>query len=182
MSTIYLAGKMGDQQGSCDCGVESCHNHCEPEHAHKCGSTYIEKNWRYDLLRRAPERNERVKFSAGYTFGGPWFIDNHGMEMEHIARECLGWISQCDAVFAWLSAFDAHGTFAEMGYAKALGKPVFAAIDRNALEPVDEHELWFIKQLADGNCAVRDLRMAFAIFTHWLAARQSEAPSYGHRW
>ncbi len=182
MTTIYLAGKMGSRWGQCDCGAERCHPHCEPDHGHKCGSEYRELNWRHDLLRVVPSMNERVAFARGYSFGGPWFVDNHNhdMDAEHIADRCMEWIKRSDAVFAWISSLDAHGTFAEMGYAAALRKPVFAAFDRDSVDPGDERELWFIRQLADGRCSVRGVRTAFAIFTHWLAAPQ--APAYGPRW
>lgn len=179
MTTIYFAGKMGSGMGACDCGAESCHNHCEPEHVHKCGSAYMEQNWRYDVLRTIPDMEQRVVLAGGWVFGGPWFVDNHNhdMDADHVASRCLQWIQCCDAVFAWIGSGDAHGTFAELGYAKALGKPVFAAFDRARLGEQDERELWFIRQLSDGACVVRGVERAFSIFTYWLNAR-----THGHRW
>lgn len=189
MTTIYLAGKMGGGQSDiCDCGREvSCHPHCQPdhvEHAHNCGAIYEEDNWRRHVLGKIPLMNERCTFSRGYVFGGPWFIDNHnhGMDADHVATQCLGWVTHSNAVFAWITSLDAHGTYAEMGYAKGLGKPVFAAFDRDSLNDHQIRELWFIKQLADDSCVVRNPRTAFAIFTHWLAARNTVSLTYGNRW
>ena len=176
MTTVYLAGKMGRRVPACDCGVEGCHNHCEPEHAHKCGSTYQEANWRTDVLSQTPEMGHRVKFMGGYTFGGPWYVDqsNHDSDAEHVARVCFGWLAASNVVFAWITSMDAHGTFAELGYAKARGIPIFVAFDRDEIDQDDERELWFIRQMADGTCSVRGVNWAFAIFTHWLLSRRSE--------
>lgn len=185
MTTIYFAGKMGSGMGDCDCEArDACHPHCEPEHAHKCASSYTEQNWRYDIVEKIPNMGQKVVMRSGYVFGGPWFVDtdNHDMDADHVAGRCLQWIDQSDAVFAWITTLDAYGTLAEMGYAKALKKPVYAAFDRGNISDADERELWFIRQLADGFCAVRNARTAFAIFTHWLNARNAPVLAYGSRW
>jgi len=187
MTTIYLAGKMGKVQGACDCDHgDACHPHCYIEHVHGCGSEFWEDNWRHEILREKPHHGARIRFANGYTFGGPWFIqhDNHGLgsDARHIAQSCMDWIGQSDAVFAWLTHLDAYGTFAEIGYAKALRKPVFLAVDRSKLDADDELGFWFLKDLADGVCSVRNSRTGFAIFTHWLAARTAQARSSAPKW
>lgn len=57
-------------------------------------------------------------------------------------RNALRGIRQATAVFAWLGGDDAltaYGTFSEIGYAAALGTPVYIGTDR----PLDP-ELWFV--------------------------------------
>ena len=116
---------------------------------------------------------ERCSFD-GFTFGGPWFVDttNHDVDAEHITTDCLAWIDESHCFFAWISTLDGYGTLAELGYAKARGKPIFVAFDRASLTHVDIAELWFIRRLADEYCVVDSANSAFAIFTHWLYARR----------
>lgn len=60
-----------------------------------------------------------------------------------IVELCQHWIEECDAVFVWLDSTDAYATFAEIGYAVALGKPVFL------YEPLPARDdWWFIRRLA----------------------------------
>lgn len=183
MTVVYLAGKMGSGNGACDCDYRHKRPHEWAEHDHGCGSIFSEGNWRHDILEGTqPTLGATTTFGGGYVYGGPWFIDrsNHGLEIEHVADRCLSWVRKSDAVFAWIGALDAHGTFAEIGYAKALGKPVFVAFDRARISDDLERELWFIRELADEHCAVRRTTIGWAVFTHWLGARK--AAVYGARW
>jgi nucleoside 2-deoxyribosyltransferase len=50
----------------------------------------------------------------------------------------LAGMKECDVVFAWIESKDCYGTLVEIGYANALGKPVFIACKD---EP--DSELWF---------------------------------------
>ena len=184
MTSVYLAGKMGRHQEDCSCTADMAHGYMEKVHDHGCFGEYVQDNWRVEVLGTAPRMEQRVSFMGGRTFAGPWFVDhgNHGMDAEHTADRCLKWIQSTDALFAWISAADAHGTFAEIGYAKALGKSVYVAFDRASLTDADVRELWFIKRLADGSCCVREPRRAFAIFTHWHSAQRAVSTPYGSRW
>lgn len=184
MTVVYLAGKMGSGNGACDCGYAESRPHDWIEHEHGCGTGFSEGNWRLDIVGEQPILGRITTFRSGYTYGGPWYIDrsNHGLEIDHVAGRCMGWVRDSGAVFAWISALDAHGTFAEIGYAKALGKPLFVAFDRDRISEDQEREVWFIRQLADEHCSVRNAGTAFAIFTHWLAARNAARLTYGSRW
>lgn len=97
----------------------------------------------------------------GFIYTGPFFIRDdhgcahgpasHGAYNRHLSdatfREvahanALRGIRQASAVFAWLGGDDAltaYGTVTEIGYARALGTPVFIGTDRD-LDP----ELWFV--------------------------------------
>jgi nucleoside 2-deoxyribosyltransferase len=68
-----------------------------------------------------------------------------------IARNCLCSISRASIVFAWL----AYGSFAEIGFAHSLGKPVWLAW------PKPLPELWFIQQMATVSIIAQDASLAF---------------------
>lgn len=63
-------------------------------------------------------------------YAGPVFEDTgHGcIEHGRVSNDCIEQIRNSDVIFVWLDAKDAHGTFVEIGYAKALNKPIFMAI------------------------------------------------------
>lgn len=63
-----------------------------------------------------------------------------GAYRDTIARWCMGAIQSCDVLFAWLDDPSAHGTLAELGYARGLGKAVIVA----ASHP----DLWLASQMA----------------------------------
>ena len=56
-----------------------------------------------------------------------------------IHQLCMSWIASADFVFAWIDASDAHGTYWELGYAHAIGKPIFVAYPSESLA----REVWF---------------------------------------
>ena len=58
----------------------------------------------------------------------------------HVVSLCLAAIVRCDLLFAWLDGPEAHGTLVEIGYALALGKRVYVAIQNGC---PSESELWF---------------------------------------
>lgn len=63
-----------------------------------------------------------------------------------VLQRCREAIQRSDIVFAWLDCLDAYGTFAEIGYAHALGKRVWIAMP----EPLND--LWFVQQMAEDVC------------------------------
>lgn len=105
---------------------------------------------------------------GGFVYVGPFFIGgdhgmahgphSHGLLGGHepdqcfsnegfyspitrvgIARHCLTWIDEADLVFAWIDSPDAYGSLVEIGYARAIGRPVFVAFASEALL----RNLWF---------------------------------------
>jgi len=60
-----------------------------------------------------------------------------------VANIALQNVSNCDMFFAWLDTEDAFGTIVEIGYAKALGKPIYLA----GYEKF--REMWFVYKMAD---------------------------------
>jgi nucleoside 2-deoxyribosyltransferase len=85
-----------------------------------------------------------------YDYTGPYVTDlGHGanafdsQQAAFVVQECHDAIKRSDLVFAWIDDLCAYGTFAELGYAKALGKRIWIA----GLAEFDD--LWFIYQLAD---------------------------------
>ena len=111
-------------------------------------------------------------------YTGPYFInDGHGCNFgpsEHGASAlsayrqyyvhswCLDAISRSDIVFAWIDDHTAYGTFAELGYAKALGKTIWIAGPDLRHVYQDRYgdpcsELWFIYHFADKTVNVRSI-------------------------
>jgi len=60
-----------------------------------------------------------------------------------VANMALKNIEACDMFFAWLDTDDAHGTHVEIGYAKALGKPIYLAGYQK------DDDLWFVYKMSD---------------------------------
>lgn len=56
-------------------------------------------------------------------------------------NRALDGIRLCDAFFAWVDDFECYGTIAEIGYARALGKPIYIGCTRKFKTKADE--LWF---------------------------------------
>ncbi len=59
-------------------------------------------------------------------------------------EKCITGIKNCDILFAWLDSEDSFGTFAEIGYAKALGKEIWIAY------PHYNQDMWFLYMMANG--------------------------------
>lgn len=62
-------------------------------------------------------------------------------------NRALDGVRLCDAFFAWVDDFECHGTIAEIGYAKALGKPIYIGCTREFIATASE--LWFPFGMAD---------------------------------
>ena len=72
-----------------------------------------------------------------------------------VSRNCLTSISRASIVFAWLDDLSAYGSFAEMGFAHALGKPIWLAW------PKPLSDLWFIQQMATVTLIAESPSLAF---------------------
>lgn len=96
-----------------------------------------------------------------FDYVGPYFIccdhgcchrkghhgRHNGCENDRSGRSlafslCMQQIRRCDILFAWINSHDCYGTIAEIGYAHALGKKIYIALDRK------RDEMWFCKSMA----------------------------------
>jgi len=136
-----------------------------------------------------------------FDYTGPYYtVDNqHGLIDEgfhgwlpmecHTARHGLSFvadlswraIARADMVFAWIDSLDAHGTYAEVGMARALGKWVMIG------SPQYIPELWFIYALAHGatlqfSTPVEALRSAVEHLRWLLYAPNTESPIEDSFW
>jgi len=97
---------------------------------------------------------------------------SHGLS--YVADDCLSAIRKADLVFAWLDSRDAHGTYAEIGIARALGKIIVVS------GPVYMPELWFIYALCHQRLHAETPRVALHKsiwdWRHYLYARCLESP------
>lgn len=110
-------------------------------------------DWRHslaDLRRRTSSDPDDFPVLPTYDgwcgYGGPFFLScdhscNHGVSSHgmlnsgcdidnrhtptDVVRLCLEWLDRADLLFVWLDATDAAGTIAEMGYAMAMGIPIY---------------------------------------------------------
>lgn len=85
-------------------------------------------------------------------FHGTEWVGQHGWMdpaiCNHIVSSCLIAIRRADVVFAYLNAPDCFGTLVEIGYARALGKFVYVAVDDDAEWHGSDY--WFADLLASG--------------------------------
>ena len=111
-----------------------------------------------------------------HLYVGPFCLgDNHGclndaphhlidscsygnVTQETVVQVCKRQIASADLVFAWLGddSLEAHGTLAEIGYAKGLGKLTVVAYT-----PADSPKTWFAKKLADAHFECDDFLTGF---------------------
>lgn len=108
---------------------------------------------------------------------------------------CCKALRRADLVFAWIDSVDCYGTLFELGYAKALGKPIAAYFLEKAFreEPLHDHgnpfaELWFAMHACDWQSA-SDPAAAFhdAIYRRgwlWLQERYDSPleSAFAHEW
>lgn len=114
---------------------------------------------------------------GGIAYAGPHLIDpdapGHGRgfgaavghvdDRRELVNACLQQIKDADIVMALLYDDEAYGTLVEIGYAKALGKPVWVA----AGPFFDSDEHWFALQLADKVVGVDGAYHAMAEMFPW---------------
>lgn len=159
--------------------------------AGKIHSHNHQEDWRYALLGEEQDfffddpkkyRDNPTGFGlrmvTGDTFVGPFAIDGlgghgsghgtiesrHGVETPRlVVADCQNRIRKCDVVFAWLDSEDCYGTLVEIGYAKALGKPILIGIDsKSPIRQGDEHiETWYAQTCANHICASSNALDAF---------------------
>jgi hypothetical protein len=131
-------------------------------------------------------------FIPGYSYSGPYFIgcdhgcshgeNTHGygpgcggsdfydevkcrgdgQRRSHIATQCKKAITRSDYIFAWIDDLTAFGTLFELGYASALNKRIFLALDESSSfwgnGPDKTSELWFMTYAISNN---KDCRAGF---------------------
>lgn len=60
---------------------------------------------------------------------------------------CKSNIKNCQVLFAWIDHFDCHGTLFEIGYAHAIGKRIYIAVEKTLAQR--KGEIWFPRMAAD---------------------------------
>jgi hypothetical protein len=116
--------------------------------------------------------NACTELGAGLHFTGPWWKDTasgghsvsgaslhpHGYgsqiqdcdlpdcEVRQLRTEVLSAVQSAigmsDMLFAWIDSADCYGTIYEIGYAKALGKPVVVGISEDFCSLSSSNEIW----------------------------------------
>lgn len=135
-----------------------------------------------------------AEYRDGFHYAGPYFLacdhscahgdNNHGLgaddggcipstpRQERVVAWCLKWLRESDVVFCWLDAEDAYGTIAELGYAHALGRPIFLAWPSDRLPPPSWWtDTWFVREMASALCPAPDALAAWGSFVEWWAGR-----------
>lgn len=91
------------------------------------------------------------------TFHATEWTGSHGWPDETwrplIANRCLYQLAKADLVFAYINRPDCYGTLIELGFARALGKFVYLAVDVDA--EWDWTDYWFAHEVASAgvNCS-----------------------------
>lgn len=73
---------------------------------------------------------------GGHNVSGCW---EEGSDQDLVYRNCRTAIEACDVFFAWLDDLRAHGTLWEIGFASALGKPIYIGRSSSMPKP---NEVW----------------------------------------
>lgn len=117
---------------------------------------------RHDVLTELPT------VSTGFTCNGPWFVGcDHGCMHGRCSHGALGYcfdngeqdrsivfranierINRADAVFAFIDRAQAYGSAFELGYASAIGKPIFVGFPPRVSWRDD---MWFSAQAGLGS-------------------------------
>lgn len=98
------------------------------------------------------------------THGSARACSSVSVTRRRIVELCREWIRRSDVVFVWLDDVEAYGTLAEVGYAAALGKPVWLA-EPTIPSMEQEDELWFVRSMATVTLRAPDPLAAFEIFS-----------------
>lgn len=101
--------------------------------------------------------NEYEEISSNYM--------EHYHNQSSTVERCLMQIDSCSMVIGYIDSLDSYGTFAELGYAAAMGKPIYLFINQEIGSEVygdDDSgyrvrdDLWFIKKLPNVNAVICD--------------------------
>ena len=155
-----------------------------------------------DYLEDLDEEREPLR-EWDIEYGGPYFISDdrggfHGEGMHgrgvgrkesplpqvkidragQVVRRCFEWIKSSDVFFCWLDAEDAYGTIVELGYAAALNKRIFMAIDKKLVGSKFLKDCWFARETADNVVYTNHAREAWDIFVFQNEVQQKEIFSY----
>lgn len=142
-TNVYLAGKIGGRHDDC-----------------------MAYQWRHRLMDKRFAGDKHAfsscfsndladRFRFGYTYCGPFYDDNHGCYMVHERAQSN--IKSCQVVFAWIDSEDAYGTFAEIGYAAALGKTIIIGYS----EEMPINDMWFLSEFAKNSGVFGDPESAW---------------------
>ena len=88
----------------------------------------------------------RSKHASSNHFEEGW--EDGGFYKEDVLLACLHQIDKSDIVFAYINHDDLYGTIAEIGYARAKGKPIYIMFANNEL--YNKH--WFINEMCTSSC------------------------------
>lgn len=152
---VYLAGAMASSRS----GKEwrpSDENFTEQDYAERLYDKHYAKS--FNGHRRVGPFG--INQWGGHGPGGHTDGDAEDLELQNLVHAgSLEQIKKCDLFFAWLESAEQHGTVAEIGYAKGLGKEIWIGTpNRNAI-----HNLWFAVNMADKVCEASAAWKAFAI-------------------
>lgn len=83
-------------------------------------------NWEHHCMREQMHgETYTVKHRGTLRYGGPTQVGGKAHDIYNgCADKCLEQIRKCDAVFAYVEEENAYATLFELGYARALGKPI----------------------------------------------------------
>lgn len=112
---------------------------CDHGCSHVKGSSADSESWFAD--------NNSSEGFGTRSHGSGVFCDRETVEKSAVFERSLEGIRKADCVFVWINDSECFGTLVEIGYAKALGKPIYIGYSHD-IEP--NGELWFAMQA--GNC------------------------------
>lgn len=109
-------------------------------------------------------------FGREHYYCGPYFSSDHEERQDHKAglghytkhdadisrredvfRMSTDAIDRADFVFAWLDDLTCYGTLVEIGYARAMGKPIYIGTPERVSGEIHEH-LWFALEAGRAVC------------------------------
>ena len=101
------------------------------------------------------------------------FLDFHEAQDQLLSNSQFQ-IQRCDIFFARLTSSDAFGTFSEIGYASALGKPILLSVSE--INPKILQEMWFLVRMSLASPLCN--RMLDAIPTDYWPKKPSSVRAY----
>ena len=119
----------------------------------------------------------------GVGVGSGYNLCSDGRRNEAMAyNDCLSYIKSSDIVFVYIDSMDCYGTISEIGYAKAIGKPIYIVLDNKKLSKDEIRDLWFVLQMGNTVVKTNDLCKEHDKFIEWtnstnLYIKNIELPS-----